>query len=118
MHSCANGKAVLAAMDELELRRVRLRLKCVARTANTLASWRALDAELGRIRKSGIAYDREEHSLGISAVGMAFRLPGGQLAALSIPVPTQRFRGVLPKLVEALRREHGHLTQLLPQRGS
>jgi DNA-binding IclR family transcriptional regulator len=114
MHSCANGKALLAAMDELELRRVRLRLKCVAKTSNTHTSWRALDADLERIRKSGIAYDREENSLGISAVAMAFRMPDGQLGALSIPVPTQRFRTALPKLVEALKRQHQRLTRLLP----
>ena len=114
MHSCANGKAVLAAMDELELRRVRMRLKCVAKTPNTLTSWQALGADLDRIRKSGIAYDREENSLGISAVAMAFRMPGGQLAALSVPVPTQRFRAALPKLLEALKRHHQRLTRMLP----
>lgn len=112
MHSCANGKAALALMDELELRRVRLRLKCVAKTANTHTSWRALSADLDRIRKSGIAYDREENSLGISAVAMAFRMPDGQLGALSVPVPTQRFRAALPDLVEALKRHHRRLTRL------
>jgi IclR family acetate operon transcriptional repressor len=114
LHSCANGKAVLASMDELELRRVRSRLKCVAKTRNTHTSWRALDADLDRIRKSGIAYDREENSLGISAVAMAFRAPSGQLGALSIPVPTQRFRTTLPNLVQALKHHHQHLTRLLP----
>jgi IclR family transcriptional regulator, acetate operon repressor len=113
MHSCANGKAVLALMDELELRRVRLRLKCVAKTQNTHKSWHALNADLDRIRKSGIAYDREENSRGISAVAMAFRMPDGQLGALSIPVPTQRFRSALPGLLEALMHQHQRLTRML-----
>jgi DNA-binding IclR family transcriptional regulator len=113
MHGCANGKAVLAMMDELELRRVRLRLKCVAKTPNTHTSWRALAADLDRVRKSGVAYDREENSHGISAVAMAFRMPDGQLGALSIPVPTQRFRTALPKLAEALMRHHQRLTRTL-----
>jgi len=114
MHSCANGKAVLASMDELELRRVRARLKCVPKTSNTHTSWEALEADLERVRKSGIAHDREENSLGICAVAMAFRMPDGQLGALSIPVPTQRFRAALPKLVEALKRHHQRLTRELP----
>jgi IclR family acetate operon transcriptional repressor len=113
MHGCANGKAVLAAMDELELRRVRTRLRLVATTPNTRTRWEALAAELERIRKSGVAYDREEHSLGISAVAMAFRMPDGQLGALSIPVPTQRFRAALPKLLDALKRHHRRLTRVL-----
>jgi IclR family transcriptional regulator, acetate operon repressor len=114
MHSCANGKAVLALMDELELRRVRLRLKCVAKTQHTHASWRSLNADLERIRKNGIAYDREENSLGISAVAMAFRMPSGQLGALSIPVPTQRFRAAVPQLVRALTHAHQRLTRIIP----
>lgn len=114
MHSCANGKAVLAAMNELELRRVRSRLKCVEKTPNTLANWHDLSAELERVRKEGIAYDREENSLGISAVAMAFRMPDGRLGALSIPVPTQRFGDALPGLLEALRRHHQRLLRALP----
>jgi DNA-binding IclR family transcriptional regulator len=113
MHSCANGKAVLASMDELELRRVRARLKCAAKTPNTHTSWPALNADLDRVRKSGIAYDREEHSLGISAVAMAFRMPDGQLGALSIPVPTQRFRATAPQLVDALKHHHQRLTRMM-----
>jgi DNA-binding IclR family transcriptional regulator len=114
MHSCANGKAVLALMDEFELRRMRLRLKCAARTEHTHTSWDALDADLDRTRKSGVAHDHEENSPGISAVGMAFRMPDGQPGALSIPVPTQRFRTALPGLVEALKHHHRELMRRLP----
>lgn len=113
MHSCANGKAVLAAMDELELGRARRRLKLLRNTLNTCTSWSALSADLEGIRKMGIAYDREENSLGISAIAMAFRMPDGQLGALSIPVPTQRFEKTSPDLVNALRRHHQRLARLL-----
>jgi DNA-binding IclR family transcriptional regulator len=89
-------------------------LKCVAKTPNTHTRWDALSAELARIRKAGVAYDREENSPGISAVAMGFRMHDGQLGALSIPVPTQRFRKALPKLVQELKRQHRRLTRLLP----
>ena len=114
LHACANGKAVLAAMDELELQRVRARTRLVAKTDSTHTSWHALEAELERIRKSGVAYDREENSHGISAVGMAFRMSDGRLGALSIPVPTQRFRAALPELLDALKGQHQRLVRLLP----
>jgi DNA-binding IclR family transcriptional regulator len=44
------------------------------------------------VRRSGIAYDLEEHTEGICAVGAAFLDPIGRAVALSIPVPTTRFR--------------------------
>lgn len=115
MHSCANGKAVLAAMGELELRRARARLRCDPKTPNTHTSWAALEADLAEIRQTGIAYDHEENSLGISAVSMAFRMPDGQLAAISIPTPTQRFATAQKSLVASLREHHQHLIQALPR---
>ena len=43
------------------------------------------------MRQTGVAFDREEHSLGICAAGVALRDPLGNYAAISVPVPTQRF---------------------------
>jgi DNA-binding IclR family transcriptional regulator len=53
-----------------------------------------------------VAYDFEEHTEGISAVGTAFIDPVGRAVALSIPAPTSRFgrhRGRLAKAVLAAR---------------
>lgn len=46
---------------------------------------------LATIRKSGLAYDLNDHSPGISAIGFAFKDWGGTLHAISIPVPSTRF---------------------------
>ncbi len=91
LHCSANGKVLLAALPEPTLEKMRRRLKLTRFTKNTIVSWSELDRELNSIRKSGIAIDREEHTIGISAVASAVRGPGGELAAVSIPVPTQRF---------------------------
>ncbi|HEU4459665.1 MAG TPA: IclR family transcriptional regulator [Methylibium sp.] len=114
LHCSANGKAVLAAMTEPELRKVRARMTLARSTAATLSTWPALERELDAIRKAGYAVDREEHSVGICAIAAALRSPSGELAALSIPVPTQRFRdieaGLVPLLLkhtEALRKRLG-----------
>lgn len=104
LHGSANGKALMAALPEDELSRLRKRIVLSANTAHTLTSWAQLDAELAAIRRSGIAYDREENSDGICAVATVVRSPSGELAAISVPVPTQRFAQVEPELVQQLRR--------------
>jgi DNA-binding IclR family transcriptional regulator len=101
LHCSANGKALLAALpsdrvDELLPRRLE------QLTPNTLITRAALDAELEAIRQSGVAEDREEHSLGIRAVGIALCDDGGPAAAISIPVPADRFEAVESLLCDAL----------------
>ena len=43
------------------------------------------------MRKTGVAFDREEHTQGICAAGVATRDPLGNVIAISVPVPAQRF---------------------------
>ena len=43
------------------------------------------------MRRTGVAFDREEHTLGICAAGVAMHDPLGNAVAISVPVPTQRF---------------------------
>lgn len=104
LHCSANGKAMLAAMTSAELARLRKRLDLPPLTANTITDWDSLGRELDRIRTAGVAFDREEHSIGISAVAAALRAPNGELAAISIPVPTQRFTEIEHTLVERLTK--------------
>lgn len=86
----ANGKASLALLDDGEVRRR------LARTELRLANGevRSIDSlleELKEVRRTGVAADEEEHSLGISALGAAFRDHAGTIYAISIPAPTARF---------------------------
>ncbi|PRC60062.1 IclR family transcriptional regulator, partial [Mycobacterium sp. ITM-2017-0098] len=59
---------------------------------------------------SGIAYDRDEHTAGISAAGIAARLQDGQIVAISVPAPTNRFRANESAIVDALRSAAGELS--------
>jgi DNA-binding IclR family transcriptional regulator len=54
------------------------------------------------VRKTHIAYDYEEHLEGVSAIGTSIQEPGGTLYAISIPVPTVRFKQKKKQLVSAL----------------
>lgn len=102
LHSSAPGKAMLAAMNQRDLDNLRPRLRLTRHTASTITSWDVLSRELVEIRAQGFSLDLEENSLGISAVAVALRLPGGELAAVSIPVPTQRFDASRKTLTELL----------------
>jgi IclR family transcriptional regulator, acetate operon repressor len=113
LHSSANGKAVLAAMPEEDIAKLRRRIRLTRATPNTLTSWDQLDRELGSIRERGFAFDREENSMGISAVAVAIRGPSGELAAISIPAPTQRFEETEATLTAALVKHAGRLQQRL-----
>jgi len=90
LHCTANGKAYLAQLSDPAIEAL-IGRAYEARTNKTLTRIDALLAELKSARRSGIAYDREEHTLGICAVGVALQDPLGNSVAISVPVPSQRF---------------------------
>lgn len=105
LHATANGKAVLAALPDAELTKLKKRLPLNALTPHTITTWDRLELEIMQIRRQGVALDHEENSLGISAMAMAISSPSGELAAISIPAPTHRFQAEAARL-EALLRQH------------
>jgi DNA-binding IclR family transcriptional regulator len=120
-HCTAIGKALLAGLTDEQVERL-LPKRLPAETANTITDRDELLADLARVRAIGVAYDREELTIGISAVGAEIRdasAASGVVAALSIPVPTARFGGQEEYLAEMLLRTwaeisvthcaHGHL---------
>ena len=50
-----------------------------------------LRREIAEIRSTGIAFDRDEHTPGISAAAIARRSMGDNVVAISVPTPTERF---------------------------
>ncbi len=101
LHCTANGKALLAGMTNDQVESL-LKGRLDASTSNTLTDMTSLLTELDLIRATGIAYDREEHNVGISAVGTKLDNPYGLSVALSVPVPTSRFSDRESDIVEAL----------------
>ena len=63
----------------------------------------ALRAQLAEIRTTKVAFDRDEHTAGISAAGVAGRAAGGHIVAISVPAPTDRFLAHRDRIVAALR---------------
>ncbi len=92
LYCTANGKAFLAAMDEAGLARA-LPGTLARLTPATITDRSVLAAELAMIRGRGYALDREEHTEGICGAGIFLGLAADVPAAVSIPVPAQRFYG-------------------------
>lgn len=73
----------------------------------------ALFAQLDKIREVGLAYDLDEHSAGISAIGFAFRDWAGALHAISVPIPTTRFADMQATVETALLVTKRDVTNLI-----
>lgn len=102
-HCTANGKALLATMTDDQVTTL-LAGQLDQLTPNTIVDMQALLDELAGVREAGIAFDREEHSIGVSAVGTRVENPYGLKVALSIPAPTTRFIDREAELTEAIAR--------------
>jgi DNA-binding IclR family transcriptional regulator len=101
LHSTAPGKAVLAAMGPTATDRL-LAEHFERFTPSTHTDRASLEVELEEIRRTGVAFDREEFTIGICAVGVALLAPYGSWYAISVPLPAQRFYGQEDRIVEAL----------------
>jgi DNA-binding IclR family transcriptional regulator len=104
LHASAPGKALLAEFPPSELANLRKGYRLVKRTANTIDNWTALEAELAQVRREGIAYDREECFAGVCAVAKTVHGPQGEVGAVSIPVPQERFESSRVDLVHIIER--------------
>ena len=101
LHCCANGKALLANLPPAQQAHA-VPSRLARLTANTITTPAALRKELERVRADGIAYDREEQTEGICAVGAVLKGVTEQMVAVSVPVPAQRFYRRESELAQAL----------------
>jgi len=118
-HCTANGKALLAELSTDQVREL-LPARLPRLTANTITSRPRLMEELERVRAEGAAFDREEHTAGICAIGRAIPDGVGGRAALTIPLPALRFHDREPQLAKALEQACAEISELfaaMPSRG-
>ncbi|MEL6610172.1 MAG: IclR family transcriptional regulator [Pseudomonadota bacterium] len=96
----ANGRACLAKLPrDIALTYAKAEVEPTDATLNVDNFSQILD----QIVETGFAYDNDEHSDGISAIGFAFRDLSGELHAISVPVPTSRFISQKPTIEAAVR---------------
>lgn len=115
LHASANGKALLASMAEVDVRRITSR-SLERFTPNTIVEPEQLERELEQIRVTGIAFDREEHSEGVSAIGLVIGTIDHDVLAVSIPMPTHRYRVRKDEILDALGDFANRLDQWMVNR--
>ncbi len=111
MTTTANGKACLALMANAEVEAI-AKAEWKSRGGRRRGIEKFM-AEIRAIRKSGVAYDEDEHTEGISAVGAAFHGADGGIYAVSVPAPTARFARSRAKLTGAILRARDEITAAL-----
>ncbi|WP_323037244.1 IclR family transcriptional regulator [Pararhodobacter sp.] len=95
----ANGRSALSLLPEDQARKL---VEDEWQRWHKRGDWPAFAALLAQVRETGLACDSDEHTEGISALGGALRDRHGEIYAISVPVPSQRFVQIRPRIEEAL----------------
>lgn len=106
LSNTANGKAALACLSEMDATNLILNEMQTASGDRKIA---ALLTEIDEIRNGALAMDEDEHTDGISAIGLGIADHSGEIFALSIPVPSSRYARVKDSLIAALEETRKRL---------
>ncbi len=108
-HSNAFGKAVLAFMEEKDVRAI-LPKNLPFLTKNTITDINVLISQLKNVRKTGIAFDVEEYNYGVFCIGSpVLDIEGKAVAGLGITGLTGRYHSadskkIINAVLETARR--------------
>jgi IclR family transcriptional regulator, KDG regulon repressor len=108
-HATGVGKALLGALAEDEVRARYSGDRLPVLTKRTIASPDALEAELRRIRSSGLAWDFCESNDDVCCVAVAVYDRNGPCAAISVSVPIMRWSSVTATQYARVVREQAGL---------
>ena len=112
LYCTACGKALLAELPPAEAERLIPR-QLEPLTRHTNVNREALLRELDIVRVLGVAYDHQEHTLGVSAVGAAVRDAAGSIAAITVAMPAARLEGHEESMADALLRARDDIQNAL-----
>ncbi|MDL5155190.1 IclR family transcriptional regulator [Actinomycetospora termitidis] len=102
-HALAVTKALVATSSEIE-ELLLAQPSRTAFTATTITTTPGLEQELARVRRDGIAVDREEFAEGFCCVGAPIVAPDGRVAAsIAVSSPARRFAQDSAALTSAVR---------------
>ena len=94
MHQIAGGKAILANLPDERVREIVARHGLPPATDETITTEDELFEELEAIRERGYAYNIDESTRGLHAVGVPLMGPDGAvLGAFAVAGPSHRMRG-------------------------
>lgn len=108
LHVTAVGKIFLAEDSVSGVMGYADRTGLPANTSNTLITLERLNAELDTIRRTQLAYDREEAELGVACIGAPIRDAEHKLVAgLSISAPADRHKSEWPQALKKAAAQTG-----------
>jgi DNA-binding IclR family transcriptional regulator len=91
LHLTSLGKLFLAAESQQKVRDYAKRTGLPGKTPHSLTTLAALEKELDKVRRHGIAYDDEEAEMGLKCVAAPIYDHDGEVvAALSVSAPADR----------------------------
>jgi DNA-binding IclR family transcriptional regulator len=101
LHITAVGKLFLLEDGPEGVKAYADRTKLPTSTKNSIATQPALEKEIARVRKEGVAFDNEEAELGVRCIGAGIRDDTGTLiAGLSVSAPAERLKPQWAALVK------------------
>ncbi|MBI5784180.1 MAG: IclR family transcriptional regulator [Rhodocyclales bacterium] len=114
LHVTAAGKLYLAEYGKDELREYARRTGLPGLTPTSITTLAALEKEVERVRRHGVAYDNEEIEQGLRCVAAPVRDDSGELVAgLSVSAPAERYSpdwaALLRTTAEAVSTAIGHI---------
>ncbi len=95
----ANGRACLALIDRAE---AQVFAQQEWAEFGIEDHWEKMEKQLDEIKRSNIAYDLNDHTTGISAIGFAFRDSLQDVHAISMPIPSSRYAEKSAEVVAAM----------------
>lgn len=91
MYCTGVGKSILAYLPKEEVCGIWERTTITAYTERTIVDYSTLLLELEQIRKNGVAFDNEEHEIGIMCIASpVFDYSGVPVGAISVSAPSAR----------------------------
>ncbi|WP_235609679.1 IclR family transcriptional regulator [Azospira sp. I13] len=111
LHLTSVGKLFLAEASAQEVKEYAKRTSLPGKTPHSLTTLAALEKELEKIRRHGIAFDNEEAEIGLKCVAAPIHDDEGHLVAcLSVSAPTDRHK---PDWVDEVRQTADTIAQAL-----
>jgi DNA-binding IclR family transcriptional regulator len=116
LHLTSLGKLFLAADSPQQVRDYARRTGLPGKTPRSLTTLAALEKELEKVRRHGVAYDDEEAEIGLKCVAAPIHDEEGHIvAALSVSAPADRhdpaWAAQVRKSAEAVSRALGYSDQ-------
>ena len=104
-YAVAAGKALLSELTDAEINRLYPHERLTPLTPKTVTTRKELKKELAQVRKTGIAFNREQSREGVESIASVIRDAGGTaVAAMSIAAPVFMMNQVKRKKLTTIVR--------------